>query len=91
MEKKEILGVISALTNTYSSDNRRMLLEELRNLHTALQQIFAEMVLAWINDYAKNYNVDGRNRTNNSVCKRLVGLYRADTGEEKIKDNFLMI
>ena len=79
------------MTNVYGSENEKKLLAELRTLHPTQQQKFVGMVLAWINDYATNYRVDGRNSASHKVCKRLVELHKADTGEEKITDRFMMV
>ncbi len=91
MDNKEIRQFISGLTNTFGNEHRRILIEELRKQHPTLQQIFMGMVLSCINDFANSERIDDRNRASHTVCKRLVDLYSADTGEEEIKDKFIMV
>jgi hypothetical protein len=49
------------------------------------------MALAWINELAVNCRIDDRNRASHGVCRRLVELYTADTGKDKITDKFFMV
>ncbi len=90
MDNKEIGRLISELTNTFGGYHRRKLIEELRRLHPTRQQIFTGMALAWINDFANSSRIDDRNRSSHRVCKRLADLYAAATGEDEIKDRFIM-
>ena len=82
---------LSFFLNTFSGVKKETFLEELRSQHRTLQQIFAGYVLAFINEYATNFAVDGRNKSSVEECRKLLKAYHTATGEEKIRDWFPMI
>lgn len=89
MDKTRMKEIVDELTNTYESRSELML-NVLRELHPTLQQTFTGLCLAWINELPQ-CRIDDRNRSSAGVCRKLVELYTDDTGEEKIRDKFMMI
>lgn len=89
MEEDKIRKAIDDLIQ-YGYNDRDKFIKEMKERHRTEQQMFAGLILAWINEYAES-PTDDRNKASVEVCQLLVELYHGLTGERKIKDKFPMI
>ena len=90
MSKEKILLAVNDLANVYGPDHRSNFMEVMKDLHPTCQQLFMGLCFNWINEMAK-MRTDPRNEASAAVCRRLVDLYSADTGEDEIPSKFPFI
>lgn len=88
--KEEIHLKAENLTNTAFNATREEFLQQMRMMHRTSQQLFAGLVLAWLQDYA-TYSVDPRNRCSVEYCKELIETFNAAHPDEPLRTRFPLV
>lgn len=73
--------------NTSIPETNRQLAE----VHRTIQQILAGVIFSWLNYCATECPVDDRNRASVEYSRRLLEIYRKETGEEKFRERFPLV
>lgn len=89
-KKEEIHLKAENLTNTAYNATREEFLQQMRMMHRTNQQIFAGLVLAWLQDYA-TYPVDPRNRSSVEYCKKLIETINTALPDEPLRTRFPVV
>lgn len=90
MSKQEIHSIAEDLANAGFNASKEEFLNQMRMMHRTSQQIFAGLMLAWLQDYV-TYPVDGRNQCSVVYCAKLLEAYAEKFPDEPLRNGFPLI
>lgn len=88
--KQEIHLKAENLANTAFNASTEEFLQQMRMMHRTNQQIFAGLVLAWLQDYA-TYSTDPRNQFSVEYCKKLIEAFKMAYPDEPLRTRFPLV
>lgn len=88
--KEKIHQIAENLANASYNATREEFLQQMRMMHRTNQQIFAGLVLSWMQDYI-TYSVDPRNRCSVEYCKKLIETFNAAHPDEPLRTRFPLV
>lgn len=88
--EKQLSAIAADFIETCRRADRKTFLEQMRQVHPSYQQVFAGLVLAWLNDYVDK-RFDERTHASMTYVRELRDIYRAATGDDGFKDRFPFI
>ena len=88
--KKEIHQIAEDLANAVFNASKEEFLRQMRLLHRTNQQMFAGLVLLWMQDYV-NYDTDGRNRYSVEYFSKLIETFKSAHPDEPLRKGFPLV
>ena len=88
--KEEIHQIAEKLANAGYNATREEFLQQMRMMHRTNQQIFAGLVLSWMQDYV-TYSTDGRNRFSVEYYKELIEVFKSAYPDEPLRKGFPLV
>lgn len=87
---KEIHHIAEDLANAVFNTSQDDFLRQMRLLHRTNQQMFAGLVLLWMQDYV-NYDTDGRNQYSVGYFKKMLDAFMAAYPDEPLRKGFPLV
>jgi len=90
MSKQQIRQIAEDLANAGFNASKEEFLQQMRMMHRTSQQIFAGLVLAWLQDYI-TYPVDPRNQISVDYMAKLLEAFTEKYPDEPLRRGFPLI